>query len=124
MGDAAALLGRQLGGADVHPPVELHGVGVDDFTAQLLGEVDAQIGLSGRRGADDGDDPRGGSCTSHRPSLANVAAGPRTSYVTARHRRRCLLRGSDRRFTDRLHRATQWDAPDGAEFRPHEYAME
>ncbi|GHH37532.1 hypothetical protein GCM10018773_14430 [Streptomyces candidus] len=35
-----------------------------------------------------------------------------------------LLRGSARRFTDRRLRAAQWDAPDGAAFRPHEYGME
>ena len=92
--DAAALLGRQLGGADVHAPVELHGVGVDDLAAEALGEGDAQIGLSGRGGADDGDDARGGGCAAHRPSLANPGAPPRTSYVTARVRGRCLLRGS------------------------------
>ena len=39
-----------------------------------LGQEDAQIGLSGRGGADDGDDPRGGGCAAHCPSLAN----PRT----------------------------------------------
>ena len=25
-----------LGGADVHPPIDLHGVGVDDLAAQLI----------------------------------------------------------------------------------------
>ena len=34
---ATALRRRQLRGADVHPPVELHGVGVDHLTAQLRG---------------------------------------------------------------------------------------
>lgn len=63
--DAAPLPRRQLGGADVHPPVQLHGVGVDDFTVEMTGQGDAQIGLSGCRGTDDGDDPRGGSCFPH-----------------------------------------------------------
>jgi hypothetical protein len=74
--DVTALLGRQLGGSDVHPPVELHGVGVDDFTAQPLSQDDPQIGLSGRGGADDSDDPRGGSSSSHCASLANLGAVP------------------------------------------------
>lgn len=59
--DAAPFLGRQLGGTDVHPPVELHRVGVDDLAAQALGQMDAEIGLSRRGGTDDGDDPRGGA---------------------------------------------------------------
>ena len=99
--DTATLLGCQLGGTDVHPSVELHGVGVDDLAAEPLGQEDAQIGLSGRGGPDDGDDPRGGGCTTHRPSLANHAATARTSYVTARPRGRCLLRGPGRRFPGR-----------------------
>lgn len=98
VGNTAALLGRQLGGADVHPPVELHRVCVDDLTAEALGEVDAEIGLSGRGGTHDGDDPRNGSCSTHRHSLANLGATSRTSYVTVRGRGRCLLRDSSRRF--------------------------
>ena len=53
VGDAAALGGRQLGGADVHAAVELHGVGVDDLPAQGLGEVERERRLAGRRGPDD-----------------------------------------------------------------------
>ncbi len=60
--DATAFLGRQFRGADVHPTVELHGVGVDDLTAEPLGQEDAQIGLSGRGGSDYGDDAGGGGC--------------------------------------------------------------
>ena len=56
-GTPAALLGRELGGADVHAPVELHGVGVDHLAAEALGEGDAQVGLARRGRADDGDDP-------------------------------------------------------------------
>src|SRR5690606_38589206 len=80
--DALALLGRQLGGSDVHPPVELHGVGVDDLTAEPTGQGNTQIGLSGRGGSDDCDDAGGGGCAAHRPSLANLAARSRTGYVT------------------------------------------
>ncbi|GAA3533026.1 hypothetical protein GCM10022295_13680 [Streptomyces osmaniensis] len=72
MRDSLALLGRQFGGADIHPSVQLHGVGVDDFAAELPGQKNAQIGLSGCGGADYGDDARGGGCTAHRPSLANL----------------------------------------------------
>ncbi len=118
--DAVALGHRQLGGADVHSPVELHGVGVDDFATEMAGERDAQIGLSGRGGTDDGDDPGYGNCGVHRPSLANPRGASRTSDVTARLRVRCLLRGSGRRFTDRGPRAAQWDAPGAPGFRPHE----
>lgn len=39
--DPSALLGRQLGGADVHPSVQLHGVGVDDLAAETLGKENA-----------------------------------------------------------------------------------
>ena len=42
MRDAAALGGRQLGGADVHAAVELHGVGVHDLAAEPLGDVERQ----------------------------------------------------------------------------------
>src|SRR5690606_5366013 len=61
----AALLGRQFGGADVHPSVELHRVGVDDLTSEALRQENTQIGLSGRSGADDGDDAGGGGCAAH-----------------------------------------------------------
>lgn len=73
--DTAALLGRQFGGADVHPPVQLHGVGVDDLAVEMAGQGDAQVGLSCRGGTYDGDDPRGGGCFPHRPSLAAPGQG-------------------------------------------------
>lgn len=47
--DAAALGLGEFGGADVHAPVELHGVGVDDLAAEVLGEEDAQVRLAGWR---------------------------------------------------------------------------
>ncbi len=76
VGDGPALVERQLGGSDVHPPVELHGVGIDHFAPELLSEEHPQVGLSGCGGTDDGDDPRCGSWTSHCPSLANLGAVP------------------------------------------------
>ena len=51
-----ALLGRGLGGADVHAAVDLHGVGRDDLAVVFLGEGDAEAGLArGRRAADNDD---------------------------------------------------------------------
>src|SRR6478609_3314999 len=55
VGDAAPLGGGQLGRADVHAAVELHGVGVDDLTTEPRGEVEGQVGLARRRRPDDGD---------------------------------------------------------------------
>ena len=52
--DAAPLGDRQLGRADVHAAVDLHGVGVDDLAAQPLREVEGQPGLAGGGGPDDG----------------------------------------------------------------------
>ena len=51
--DAAALGERELGGADVHAAVELHGVGVDDLAAEALGQVEGEVGLAGRGRPDD-----------------------------------------------------------------------
>ena len=51
--------GVELGGADVHATVEGHGVGVDHLAAELLGKPDAEVGLAGGGGTDDGDDPAG-----------------------------------------------------------------
>ncbi|GAA1294770.1 hypothetical protein GCM10009647_006150 [Streptomyces sanglieri] len=86
MRDGFAFGERQLRGADIHPPVELHGVGVDHFAVELLSKKYSQIGLSGRSGTDDGDDPRCGSCASHCHSLANLRRSSRTSEVTGRER--------------------------------------
>ena len=46
MGDPAALLAGNLGGADVHSDVELHGVGVHDLATEPLGEVQRETGLA------------------------------------------------------------------------------
>ena len=58
VGDAAPLRKRELGGADVHAPVELHRVGVDDLAVESLGQVEAEVGLARGCGSDDGDDRR------------------------------------------------------------------
>ena len=52
---AAPLLPGQLGRADVHALVELHGVGVDHLSAQAERELDGEIGLARRGRAHDGD---------------------------------------------------------------------
>ncbi len=53
VGHPGALFGRGLGGADVHAPVDLHGVGRDDLAAESLRELDAEAGFAcGRRAAD------------------------------------------------------------------------
>lgn len=60
--DAAAGVDGQLGGADVHPAVELHRVGVDDLGAEWpepFGDVQRQLGLAGAGGADDRQWPHG-----------------------------------------------------------------
>ena len=60
VGVAAALVEGELGGAHVHAPVELGGVGPDDLAAggpiaEGVGEVEGELGLAGGRRADDGD---------------------------------------------------------------------
>jgi hypothetical protein len=56
--DAAAVGDRQLRGADVHAPVDLHRVGVHDLAAQRLGEVQRQRTLPRRGRTDHRDDRR------------------------------------------------------------------
>src|SRR5690606_5021252 len=51
--DAPALGDGELGGADVHPAVQLHGVAVDDLAVPPLGYVQGQIRLPGRGGTPD-----------------------------------------------------------------------
>ena len=50
-----ALLRRGLGGADVHAPVDLHGVHADDFAPKALGQLQAQIAFSAGSGTCHGD---------------------------------------------------------------------
>ena len=69
-GNAAALLGRQLGGADVHAAVDLHGVGVDHLAAEPLAPGRARGRSCPRRWAHDGDH-RGGGRVRMRSSLAS-----------------------------------------------------
>ena len=49
------LLRRGLGGADVHAPVDLHGVHADDFAPKAPGQFQAQITLAAGRRACHGD---------------------------------------------------------------------
>jgi len=55
MRNPAPLGNRQFRGADVHPAVELHGVGVDDLTAEPFGQVQRQGTLARPGRPDDGD---------------------------------------------------------------------
>ncbi|CAM4010022.1 hypothetical protein TSOC111612_24370 [Tsukamurella ocularis] len=57
--NAAPLRDRELRGADVHAPVHLHRVDVDDLAVQPLGEVQGKVRLAGGGGSDDGDRPDG-----------------------------------------------------------------
>src|SRR3954471_19460977 len=73
MRDAAALGLAGLRRPDVHAPVELHGVGVDDLSSEPPGELDGEGGLARSGRADDGDDGRG---------WAHAAAQSPTRYPT------------------------------------------
>ncbi len=56
VGDAAALRRGQFGGADVHPPIQLRGIGVDDLATQLGRHQKAEVTLAAGRRPDDGHD--------------------------------------------------------------------
>ncbi len=51
--DVSALPRRYFGCADVHAAVELHGVGIDDLTAEYGGKVDREFAFAGRGRPDD-----------------------------------------------------------------------
>ena len=57
--DAAAVGDGQLRGPDVHPAVELHGVGVHDLTAEPFGHRQRQRRLPGTGRTDDRERPHG-----------------------------------------------------------------
>jgi hypothetical protein len=46
MDDALPLVVRKLRGSDVHALVQLHRVGVHDFTVQEVREIDAELRLA------------------------------------------------------------------------------
>ena len=54
---ALLLVLGELGRSDVHAPVELHRVGVDDLPVQRQRKGDAEVGLAGGRGAHHSHDP-------------------------------------------------------------------
>ncbi len=78
--DPTPLRRGELGGADVHAPVELHGVGVDHFAVEGTGQGHGQVGLAGGGGADDRDDTgaAGPDCSgaAHRTSLPKNGGRP------------------------------------------------
>ena len=54
--DAAPLIDRQLRGAYVHPPIELHRIRVDDLPTEVVGQIQCKVRFSCGGGSDDGDD--------------------------------------------------------------------
>lgn len=46
MRDATALLERQLCSADIHSPIDLHRIGVDDLATDALGQIKREIALT------------------------------------------------------------------------------
>jgi len=54
--DSPLLLEGRLGRADVHPPIDLHGVRIDDFSRQGRGQAYGQSALAaGGRASNDDD---------------------------------------------------------------------
>lgn len=47
VGNPNPVDGRGLGGADIHPPVHLHGVDRNDLGVEFLGQTKGEITLSG-----------------------------------------------------------------------------
>ena len=77
MGHAVALLGGELGGADVHAAIKLHGVGVDHLTAQRQRQRHSERALTGRGGTDDRDHDRlGRGAPAHADPASVMAAWP------------------------------------------------
>src|SRR2546426_11341896 len=56
MGYASALRQRNFRGGDLNFLVNLHGVTVDDFSAEMQGQFDSQRALAGSRRSNDSDD--------------------------------------------------------------------
>src|SRR5699024_11575293 len=89
--DPAPLLDRQFRRADVHAPIELHRVRVDDLPAEVFGQVEREIRLPSGGGPDDGDDRRTVAASAHArfPGLvranaqAPVPHGERASWTRA-----------------------------------------
>ncbi len=54
MGDKFPLCGRRLGGADIHPAVDLHRIGAEDLPLKPSREAKSQRGFSGGGGPDNG----------------------------------------------------------------------
>jgi hypothetical protein len=54
VGNKLPFLSGRLGCADIHPAVNLHGIGAEDFTAEPLGQTKSQRGFPGGGGSDDG----------------------------------------------------------------------
>ena len=77
--DAAALGLRELGGADVHPAVDLHRVGVDDLAVEAFGQVERETALAGRGRPHHGHDRRDRRAR-HGPPVWQVGIGRARAY--------------------------------------------
>ncbi len=53
MGNSAPFAGRRFRGPDVEAPIQLEGVAVDNFAAELLRQAQRQRALAGARGSND-----------------------------------------------------------------------
>ena len=50
------LIRRRFGSADIHLPIDLHGVRANDFSAKALGQINGKTGFAYARGAADDND--------------------------------------------------------------------
>jgi hypothetical protein len=77
---AVPVVRRELGGPDVHAPVNLHRVGIDHLTAESQGQRDRECRFACRSRAHHGDDlthPPRGPGESHLPGERRRAGRPR-----------------------------------------------
>ena len=68
MGHPGAFLRRGLGGADIHVPVDLHGIETDDLAGKTLGQGEGERGLAHGGGADEDKHGFGEGCFDSRAS--------------------------------------------------------
>jgi len=55
MGNAPAFFGQRFGGANIHMAEDLDGIVVDDFAAETLRQIKAEVGLTAGSGSDERD---------------------------------------------------------------------
>ena len=79
--DARPLGRRGLGGADVHPAVDLHRVARENLAVQFLGQPQRERALAGRGGADDDQQRQAGA--HHEMNIASPKEKKRYPSATA-----------------------------------------